>query len=128
MSERRRETPDAGPDAASHLPLTPATFHLLLALADGPQHGYAAMKRIEAATGGEVRLGPGTLYGMTKRLLEEGLIAECDRPAFAESDGRGRRTFELTPLGRAVARAEAERLERTLAIARGTALGAPEPA
>lgn len=113
---------------ADFLPLTPPTLHLLLALADGPKHGYAAMKAIDAATGGEVRLGPGTLYGLTKRLLESGLIAECDRQAFAETDGRGQRTFGLTHLGRAVARAETERLQRTLAIARSKALDAPEPA
>ena len=102
-------------DPADLLPLTPAMFHVLVALADGDTHGYAIMKEVEGLTGGSVRLSTGTLYGIIKRLLAEGLIREAS-PAGA-SDER-RRSYALTPFGRDVARAEAARLERTIAIAR----------
>src|SRR6185437_14993303 len=58
------------------LPLTPAVFHILLALADGEKHGYAIMQEVEARTGGATRLGPGTLYGSIQRMRKDGLIAE----------------------------------------------------
>lgn len=104
------------------LPLTPAMFHVLLCLADGEKHGYAILKDVEAQTHGEVRLGTGTLYGIIKRLLGEGLIVEClRRPAREEDDAR-RRYYELTAWGRKVAVAEAERLEKVLTIARGKRL------
>jgi DNA-binding PadR family transcriptional regulator len=99
-------------DADALLPLTPAMFHVLVALADAPAHGYAIMKDVEQITSGAVRLSTGTLYGIIKRLLSEGLIRE--RPA--KSDRR--RLYELTPFGRDVARAEAARLEQTLAVAK----------
>jgi len=90
-------------------------FHVLVALADGESHGYAIMKEVEALTGGGVRLSTGTLYGIVKRLLAEGLIRES--PSREGEDSR-RRRYELTPFGREVARAEAARLEHTLALAR----------
>lgn len=102
-------------DPHSLLPLTPAMFHVLVALADGPTHGYAIMKEVERLTDGTVRLSTGTLYGIIKRLLADGLIREGT--ARSRDDAR-RRTYELTPFGRDVARAEAARLEHTLAIAR----------
>jgi DNA-binding PadR family transcriptional regulator len=102
-------------DPHSLLPLTPAMFHVLVALADGPTHGYAIMKEVERLTDGTVRLSTGTLYGIIKRLLADGLIREGT--ARSRDDAR-RRTYELTPFGRDVARAEAARLEQTLAIAR----------
>src|SRR5436309_6533067 len=101
-------------DADDLLPLTPAMFHVLVALADGEAHGYAIMKEVERLTGGGVRLSTGTLYGIIKRLLSEGLIRERSR---ASRDPR-RRSYELTPFGRDVARAEAARLEQTLTIAK----------
>ncbi len=94
------------------LPLTPAMFYVLVALADGETHGYAIMKDVEQLTGGAVRLSTGTLYGIIKRLLSEGLVREQHT-----ADLR-RRSYELTPFGRDVAKAEAARLEQTLAIAR----------
>jgi DNA-binding PadR family transcriptional regulator len=99
-------------DPHSLLPLTPAMFHVLVALADGKTHGYAIMKEVEQLTSGAARLSTGTLYGIIKRLLSEGLIRES-----GSGDGR-RRSYELTTFGREVARAEASRLEQTLAIAR----------
>ena len=102
-------------DPADLLPLSPAMFHVLVALADGDTHGYAIMKEVEHLTSGAVRLSTGTLYGIIKRLLADGLIRET-----AVRTGRGgeRRSYALTPFGRDVARAEAARLEQTIAIAR----------
>jgi DNA-binding PadR family transcriptional regulator len=100
-------------DPNSLLPLTPAMFYVLVALADGQTHGYAVMKEVERLTDGAVRLSTGTLYGIIKRLLADGLIREGTRAA----DDARRRSYDLTPFGRDVARAEAARLEHTLAIA-----------
>src|SRR5262249_49271323 len=94
------------------LPLTPAMFHVLVALADRPTHGYAIMKEVEETTSGAVRLSTGTLYGIIKRLLSDGLIKER-----AGRNDR-RRLYELTAFGREVALAEASRLEGTLALAK----------
>jgi len=103
-------------DPLSLLPLSPAMFHVLVALADGQAHGYAILKEVERLTGGEVRLSTGTLYGIIKRLLAEGLVRE------QSVDDPRRRAYQLTAFGREVARAEAARLEQTLAIARRKAL------
>jgi len=106
-------------DPRSLLPLTPAMFHVLVALADGETHGYAILKEVEELTGGAVRLSTGTLYGIIKRLLADGLIRES---AGTTKDDERRRSYELTAFGREVARAEAARLEQTLALARRKAL------
>lgn len=104
--------------AEPYLPLTPAMFYVLLALADGEKHGYAVMKEVSLRTAGRVRLSAGTLYGIIKRLLAAGLIEESRRrPAAAEDDER-RRYYRLTTLGRQVAIAEAERMDEALAVAR----------
>jgi DNA-binding PadR family transcriptional regulator len=102
--------------------LTPAMFNVLLALADGEKHGYAILKEVATHTAGEVQLSTGTLYGIIKRLLEDGLIAEtAARPANPHDDQR-RRYYRLTGDGRAVAVAEARRLEKVLARARSKRL------
>ena len=102
----------------SYLPLTPALFHVLLALADGEKHGYVISKEIARRTNDEVRLSTGTLYGIIKRLLDDEMIEESDeRPDFSLDDQR-RHYYRLTKLGKAVAEAEAERMERVLALAR----------
>jgi DNA-binding PadR family transcriptional regulator len=102
----------------SFLPLTPAAFHILLALADGEKHGYAIIKEVALRTDGTVRLSAGTLYGNLARLEGEGLIIESDRrPEFALDDER-RRYYRLTDLGREVAIAEARRMEAALEQAR----------
>ncbi|MBW8896324.1 MAG: helix-turn-helix transcriptional regulator [Acidobacteria bacterium] len=106
-------------DPESLLPLTPAMFHVLVALADGGTHGYQILKDVEELTGGAVRLSTGTLYGIIKRLLSDGLIRES---AASSKDDERRRTYALTAFGREVARAEAARLEHTLALARRKAL------
>jgi DNA-binding PadR family transcriptional regulator len=101
----------------SYQPLTPAVFHILLALADGEKHGYAIMKDVEAQTGGQLKMGPGTLYGSIKRMLAAGLIEESgERPDPAMDDER-RRYYRLTGLGQNVAGAESQRLARLVSIA-----------
>src|SRR5688500_449858 len=104
-------------DPAELLPLTPALFHVLLALADGEKHGYAVLKEVEERTGGSVMLSTGTLYGIIKRLLADGLI----RDSAAGSDER-RRAYRLTPFGRKVALGEAERLRDLVVSARAKKL------
>jgi DNA-binding PadR family transcriptional regulator len=106
-------------DPLPFLPLTSAAFHVLLALADGPKHGYLILKDVEDATDGEVRLSTGTLYGLIKRFLDDELIVET--PAGGSPDER-RRPYKLTTLGRDVAAAEAARLERLVTAARGARL------
>lgn len=106
-------------DPAPYLPLTPAAFHVLLALSDGPKHGYLILKEVEERTRGEVRLSTGTLYGLIKRFLDDELIVEL--PAEDNGDER-RRSYKLTPFGRQVARAEAQRLEQLVTAARGVRL------
>ena len=101
----------------SFLPLTPADFNILLALADGEKHGYGIMKEITTHTGGRLRLGPGTLYGAIKRLLEDDLIEEiAERPDPAHDDER-RRYYGLTEFGQRVAAAEASRLADLVRLA-----------
>ena len=97
-------------------PLTPAAFHILLALADGEKHGYAIMQEVSARSGGKIRLGPGTLYGSIKRMLAGRWIEEsAERPDRALDDER-RRYYRLTGVGRRVAEEEAERLAQLLRI------------
>ena len=112
--------PANDPDA--HLPLTPASFHILLALADGEKHGYAIMQEVAALTGGQLKLGPGTLYGAIKRLLADDWIAESDERPAPELDDERRRYYRLTDLGQRVVRAEAARLARLVDAARSKKL------
>jgi DNA-binding PadR family transcriptional regulator len=106
-------------DPSTYLPLTPAAFHVLLALADGAKHGYLILKEVEERTGGDVRLSTGTLYGLIKRFLDDELIVEL--PAEGDGDER-RRPYKLTVFGRQLARAEAVRLEQMVSAARGARL------
>ena len=103
-------------DPAPYLPLTPAAFHVLLALADGPKHGYLILKDVEDRTSGDVRLSTGTLYGLIKRFLDDELIIET------RADDERRRPYKLTAFGREVAEAEAARLEKMVHAARGVKL------
>jgi DNA-binding PadR family transcriptional regulator len=105
-------------DPAPYLPLTPAMFQVLVALADGEKHGYAIIKEVARRTSDKVRLRAGTLYTVIRRFVDDGLIEEtAERPDPALDDER-RRYYRLTERGRAVALAEAARLEETLAQAR----------
>lgn len=90
-------------------------FHILLALSDGPAHGYAVMQEVERETGGAIRLGPGTLYGAIRRLRGAGLIEEVRERPGADA---GRRSYRLTARGRRALVREAERLARLVAAAR----------
>ena len=104
------------------LPLPTVTFHILVALADEELHGYAIIQDIAARTGGEVRLGAGTLYRSIHRMLGQGLIVEtAERPAPDQDDER-RRYYRITALGSAVARAESRRLARLIRLARAKGL------
>ena len=115
-------------DPNPFLPLTPAMFHVLLALADGEKHGYAILKEVAHRTAGRVRLSAGTLYGIIHRLLAEGLIAEADERPDPALDDERRRYYSLTDFGRRVAIAEARRLEEMLAMARSKHLLGAESA
>ena len=106
------------PSPESHLPLTPATFQILMALVDGERHGYAIMREVAERSEGTVRLGPGTLYGTLKRLLDVGLVAESGERAGSETDDERRRYYKITKLGLGAARAEARRLEQLVRAAR----------
>lgn len=104
------------------LPLTPVAFEILLALADGEQHGYSVMREVGRRTAGAVSLHPGTLYRALARLLESGLIEELEDRPDPQHDDERRRYYQLTALGIAVAKAEAERLAGQLAAARARKL------
>jgi DNA-binding PadR family transcriptional regulator len=105
-------------DAEAHLPLTPALFHVLLALADGDKHGYAILKDVALRTAGGVQLSTGTLYGIIKRLLNDEMIQESRRRPAAEQDDQRRIYYRLTARGFEVAAAEAARHEKVVALAR----------
>ena len=107
---------DRNPD--DFLPLTPAMFHILLALADQDRHGYEIMREVDERTEGKVRLGPGTLYGSIKRMLGDELIEELDERPDPEMDDERRRYYRLSGFGRRVAVAEAERLAGLVKVAR----------
>jgi DNA-binding PadR family transcriptional regulator len=117
------------PDPTSLLPLPVSEFQILLALTDEERHGYGIKREVADRTGGDVQLGPGTLYGSIKRMVASGLIEESDERPDPELDDERRRYYRLTPLGKRVAIAEARRMERLVSIARAKRLiGRPEPA
>lgn len=110
------------PDPDSLLPLPPAAFHILLSLAEDDRHGYAIIQDVAARTGGEVTLGPATLYRTIQRMLDQDLIVETrERPA-PELDDERRRYYRITPFGRSVAAAEAHRLADLVRMARASGL------
>lgn len=98
--------------------LTPAVFHILLALSDGHSHGYGVMQDVEQFTGGELRLGPGTLYRSIQRMLVDGLIEELAMALHDESDDDRRRHYRLTRKGLEIAEREARRLAALVDVAR----------
>src|SRR5215204_5883074 len=100
------------------LPLTPAMFHILLALADRERHGYEIMREVDERTEGQVRIGPGTLYGSIKRMLQSGWIEELEERPDPQDDDERRRYYRLSDFGFKVAAAEAERLDRLVKSAR----------
>lgn len=101
----------------SLLPLTPAVLHILLVLADGERHGYAIAQEVESISEGQVRMGPGTLYGSIVRMAESSLLTEVtDRPR--EDGEERRRYYRITPFGREVLRLELARLDAVMNVAR----------
>jgi DNA-binding PadR family transcriptional regulator len=117
---------DASADPGKRIPLTPAVFHILLALIDQERHGYAIMQQVVEDTRGQLHMGPGTLYGSIKRMLATNLIEESERRPDPADDDVRRRYYRLTDLGRRVIGAEAVRLERAVKIARHRSAMAPK--
>jgi DNA-binding PadR family transcriptional regulator len=105
-------------DIDALLPLPPATFHILIAVAGGERHGYAMIQDIAARTNGELQMSAGTLYRSIQRMQEQGLIVESRRRADREEDDERRRYYQITAFGTAVARAEARRLTELVKLAR----------
>jgi DNA-binding PadR family transcriptional regulator len=120
--------PEQSAKPEAFLPLTPAVFNILLALADGDKHGYGIMLEVEAATKGQIQMGPGTLYGSIKRMLAAGLIEESEERRDPELDDQRRRYYRATGLGRRTLDAELERLAAQLSIARRKRLLPHQPA
>jgi DNA-binding PadR family transcriptional regulator len=104
-------------DAEALLPLRPSVFHILLALSDGDLHGYGIMQEVAEHTSGQIKLGPGTLYGAIKRLLSDGLIVEADERPDPELDDERRRYYRLTDFGEKVLKAEVQRISKMVSVA-----------
>lgn len=105
------------PATVPNPPLTPAVFHILLALADSARHGYGIMKQVEADSQGKVTMGPGTLYGSLKRMLDAGLVRESDKHVDPKMDDQRRIYYQLTDMGAQALAAELERYQRIVLIA-----------
>ena len=110
------------PDPDSLLPLQPAVFHILVALAGRDRHGYSIMQDVAARTDGKVQMSPGTLYSSIRRMLEQGLIQELAVSPDPSSTDERRRYYRLTKFGRRVAAAEVDRLNSLVSQARATGL------
>jgi len=124
-STAKRERPE--PEREPAPLLTPAVFHILLALADGESHGYGIMQDVERFTNGDTRLGPGTLYRSIQRMLVDGLIEELAISLHDEADEDRRRYYRLTARGQTVARREAQRLADLVDAARHRGLLSTRP-
>jgi DNA-binding PadR family transcriptional regulator len=113
-----KEGPKEDDRIAGLLPLTPAVFHIMLALAEGEAHGYGIMLEVDRITQGALRIGPGTLYRSIQRMLVDGLIVERKEAVDPEVDDERRRYYRLTEFGLEVARGEAQRLSDLVNAAR----------
>jgi DNA-binding PadR family transcriptional regulator len=112
---------------AAHQPLTPAVFHVLLALADGEKHGYAIMRNVEDHTAGTLKMGAGTLYGTLQRLSDAGWVLEAAAPRAQSARDEKRRFYRLSDAGREALGAEVRRLEDLVRLTRRSR-GVPKPA
>jgi DNA-binding PadR family transcriptional regulator len=101
----------------SHAPLTPAVLHILLALSTGPRHGYGIMKQVREDSDDKITLGPGTLYGSVRRMIDAGLIRESDKRTDPETDDERRIYYETTGLGQKTLAAELQRYRQIVAVA-----------
>jgi DNA-binding PadR family transcriptional regulator len=125
LQTRRNRIPSKGKTNLSHTmpttkstpPLTPAVFHILLALSSGERHGYGIMKQVEADSQGKVTMGPGTLYGSLKRMLDAGLVRESDKRVDPEMDDERRIYYQITGAGAEALAAELDRYQRIVTIA-----------
>jgi len=115
-------------DPKTFLPLRPAELVLLLVLVDGEQHGYALAREIAERTDDTVRLEPGNLYRVVKRLVDDGLVAPSKHRPASDADDERRRYYRITPLGTRVAAAETRRLHALLASEPARTLAGLEPA
>jgi DNA-binding PadR family transcriptional regulator len=113
-----KKASEEAPDPRTLLPLTPAVFHIMLALAGGASHGYGIMLEVEKLTGGQPKLGPGTLYRSIQRMLIDGLIEETTETDSTDEDDERRRYYNLTRYGLEVAKAESRRLRSLVESAR----------
>jgi DNA-binding PadR family transcriptional regulator len=111
------ELPASHSEAEALLPLTPAVFHIMLALATQERHGYSIMREVEAYTAGTLRLGTTTLYRSIKQMLAAHLIEEAEARPDPELDDERRRYYRLTPFGRQVLQAESARLAKLVSLA-----------
>jgi DNA-binding PadR family transcriptional regulator len=125
VSPRRpSRRPSAVPDEVdAFLPLPASAMHVIVALTGGEKHGYAIMRDVESLSGGVVHMGPGTLYGSIKRMIDQGLVEETDERPDPALDDQRRRYYRLTDLGVRVGAAEQQRLEQLLSAARVRRLG-----
>lgn len=117
---RQKPNPD---DVDSYLPLPASVMHIIVALAGGEKHGYAIMRDIEELSGGSASIGPGTLYGSIKRMIDQQLVEETDERPDPALDDQRRRYYRLTALGRRVGAAEHARLTALLTAAQVREVG-----
>jgi DNA-binding PadR family transcriptional regulator len=104
-------------DPRTQLPLTPVVLHILLALTDGERHGYAIAQTVEEATDGQIKMGPGTLYGSIQRMLAASLIEEAPQRRRAADDDERRRYYCITTFGRRALELELQRLANVVRLA-----------
>jgi DNA-binding PadR family transcriptional regulator len=105
------------PTTTPNPPLTPAVFYILLALSGGERHGYGMMKQVEADSQGKVAMGPGTLYGSLKRMLEAGFVRESDKRVDPAMDDQRRIYYQITDSGAQALAAELERYRHIVTLA-----------
>jgi DNA-binding PadR family transcriptional regulator len=105
------------PREKNHAPLTPAVLHVLLALSTEARHGYGIMKQVQADSGDKVRMGPGTLYGSLRRMIDSGLIRQSHRRIATEIDDERRIYYEITGLGQQSLATELQRYREVVAVA-----------
>ncbi|MFQ5742471.1 MAG: PadR family transcriptional regulator [Acidobacteriota bacterium] len=110
--------PTVRPDPTQLLPLKPDVFTILLVLLDGERHGYGIMKEASKRGGRSGQLQPGALYRLLKQMLEGELVEELDRRKVPDNSDERRRYYCITPFGRRVAAAEAQRMAELVAASR----------
>ena len=118
-----RATPGPNDNPGAFLPLPASVMHIIVALANGEKHGYAIMGEVEELSAGALTMGPGTLYGAIKRMIDQGLLEETDERPDPALDDQRRRYYRLTPLGTQVGAAENARLRHLVSTADARRLG-----